>query len=164
MPALRENDQNTKGLIPLFTRGSMKKKKTKPIGKLVEEASVLLQLLVRVKASDDNGYCSCVSCGVTRHYKEMQGGHYIPRGNSATRLLEENVHPQCRGCNGFGMKYGDAEKQYTLYLIDTYGREMVDELIALKGATFKWSRIDLQDQIKGLKDAVKAEKSRIGVS
>jgi hypothetical protein len=36
--------------------------KKKPIGKLTDEAAILLQLLVRLKASDDNGYCSCVTC------------------------------------------------------------------------------------------------------
>lgn len=140
-----------------------KKKKLKPIGKLKEQASVLLQLLVRLKAMDDKGYCYCVSCGASGHYKDMQGGHYIPRGNSATRLLEENVHPQCMGCNGFGMKYGDAEKHYTLYMIDTYGRDFVEYILSLKGNAHKWVRADLEDQIQEFKAQIKLQEQRIGV-
>ena len=139
----------------------MKKKKLKPVGKLKEEASVLLQKLVRLKAADDNGYASCVSCGASKHWKELQGGHFIPRGNSATRLMEENIHPQCQGCNGFGMKYGDAEKQYTLYMIDMYGRDFVDELLEMKGQTHKWARVDLELQIKEFKFRVKELESYV---
>ena len=123
----------------------MAKKKLKPIGKLVDECATLLQKLVRIKAADSNGYAQCWSCGCTKHWKELQGGHFLPRGNSTTKLMEENVHPQCMGCNAFGMKYGDAEKQYTLRMIDHYGRDFVDELLATKGKTHKWIRADVED-------------------
>lgn len=123
----------------------MAKKKLKPLGKLSDECATLLQKLVRLKAADDNGYCQCVSCGVTKHWKEMQGGHFIPRGNKATKLLEENVHPQDAGCNMYGMRYGDAEKQYTLWMVDMYGREFVDDLIRSKGTVHKWLRCDLEE-------------------
>jgi len=138
-----------------------KKKKLKPIGKLKEEASVLLQKLVRLKASDCNGYASCISCGATKHWKELQGGHYIPRGNSATRLMEENIHPQCKSCNGFGMKYGDAEKHYTLWMIDFYGRDFVEDLLAMKGKPHKWNRLELEDNIKTWKAQIKELESQI---
>ena len=123
----------------------MAKKKLKPIGKLSDECAVMLQKIVRMKAADHNGYCVCVSCGVSKHWKEMQGGHFIPRGNKATKHMEENIHPQCPGCNCYGMKYGDAEKQYTLYMVDTYGRDFVDELLATKGKAHKILRADLED-------------------
>jgi len=139
----------------------MSKKKLKKIGKLKEEASTLLQLLRRLEASDDNGYCSCVSCGTTKHYKEMQGGHFIPRGNSATLLLSANIHPQCQGCNAFGMKYGDAEKKYTLWMIDNHGRDMVDYLVRKKGEVFKWCRPDIEGAIDKYKERIKVEENRI---
>ena len=132
-----------------------------PIGKLKEKASVLIQKIVRLKAADCNGYCECVSCGVVKHWKEMQGGHFIPRGNSATRLMEENIHPQCQGCNGFGMKYGDAEKHYTLYMIDMYGREFVDHLLSLKGKAHKWNRLELEEMITDFNAQVKELESSI---
>jgi hypothetical protein len=59
-----------------------------------------LQKLVRLKAADDNGYCECVTCGKIAKYTEMDGGHYIPKGHSSYwALVEENIHPQCKGCS-----------------------------------------------------------------
>jgi len=136
--------------------------KKKSIGKLVDEAATLLQLLVRLKASDDNGYCSCVTCGVTKHYKDgMQGGHYKPRGKSATKLLEENVHPQCNACNSFGMKFHGKESTYTLYMIDTYGREFVDELEEMVNFPHKFYRPDVEDLIKDFKAQIKEQEARV---
>ena len=105
----------------------MPKKKAKTAQQLRKDALKALQKLVRLKAADDNGYCSCVSCGCTKPWNEgMQGGHFIPKGSSSYWALEEeNVHPQCVYCNQFGMKHGSAAQNYTLYMQDMYGDEMV---------------------------------------
>ena len=85
-----------------------------------------IQKLARISAADDNGYCKCVSCGKLDHYKNMDGGHFIPKGSSSRWALEEsNVNPQCKGCNGFSMKHGSAEAQYTLWMIDWVGKDQV---------------------------------------
>lgn len=133
----------------------------KAIGKLVDQAATLLQKLVRLKAADDNGYCQCVTCGKFDHWKNMQGGHFIPRGNAATKLLTENVHPQCKGCNGFAMKHGDAAHRYTLYMVDMYGRAEVDEMLRTKHKPFKWFRPDVEDMIKDFKQQVKELESKL---
>ena len=41
------------------------------------------QKLARMSAADDDGYCSCVSCSKSLHYKQMDGGHFIPKGASS---------------------------------------------------------------------------------
>ena len=133
----------------------MAKKKLKAIGKLTDEAAVLLQKIVRLKAADFEGNARCVTCDSVKHWKELQGGHFIPRGNAATKLMEENIHPQCMGCNGFGMKYGDAEKHYTLFMIDTYGRDEMERMMATRGKVHKWVRADLMELIPELKQQVK---------
>ena len=142
----------------------MAAKKKKPIGKLVDSIATRLQLLVRLKAADDMGFCNCVSCGKLGHYKDMQGGHFIPRGTSFTKLMEENIHPQCAGCNGFGMKYGDAEKHYTLYMQDMYGRDFVEDLLAEKRAKrpHKWNRCVLDDMLIDINNQIKEHKKRVG--
>lgn len=137
----------------------MTKKKAPSLYKVSEAAATQLQLLVRLKAADDNGYVSCVTCGVTRHYKDqMHGGHFIERRYTATKLLEENIHPQCAGCNSF--KHGN-QVPYTLYMIDTYGREFVDELEVLKHEPKKWYRNELKELIKELKERVRIEENRV---
>ena len=131
------------------------------VAKEAEKCAVLLQKLVRLKAADDNGYAQCVTCNAVKHYKELQGGHYMSRGCSATKLLLENVHPQCAGCNGFGMKYGDKEKVYLRYMEDTYGKEFVQELEAMKHKPFKWNRFDIEEKAKDFKAQIKEHEARI---
>lgn len=136
------------------------KKKTTP--QLVNKAAERLQLLVRIKAADDNGYVRCVTCGCVKHYKDgMQGGHFIARGNSATKLMEENVHPQCDGCNGFGMKFHNKEAVYTLFMIETYGRDFVDELLATKGKPHKWYKPEVEDLLKDFNEQIKEHELRV---
>lgn len=122
-------------------------KKKKSIHQLTDQAAMALQKLVRVKAANGSGLCECVTCGAVKHWKEMQGGHFIPRGNAATKLLEENVHPQCAACNGFGMKYGDAAQRYTLYMQDMYGRDVVNEMLSTKRKSHQWNRVEVEELI-----------------
>jgi len=140
----------------------MAKRKLKTIAKLADECAVLLQKLVRIKAADEHGMCECVSCKTRKHWKEMQGGHFIPRGNNATKLMEENVNPQCMGCNAFGMKYGDAEKQYTLWMIDTHGRDFVDEMLATKGKVYRFERCVLEDMKAEFNELIRELEQEIG--
>lgn len=121
-----------------------------------------LQKLVRVKAADDNGYCECVTCGSVDKWSSMDGGHYIPKGASSYwALVEENVHPQCKGCNGYGMKYGTAAQQYTLYMIDMYGRDFVDEMEAKKRELVKYYKKDYEEMTKEWNRQIKEHLERI---
>lgn len=129
------------------------KKKTKSIAKLVDTAATAIQLLIRVKSADDNGYVSCVTCGTTRHYLDgMQGGHFISRKWLATKLMEENVHVQCKCCNG---PLGGNMIQYTLFMINTYGAEFVEELERLKHESKKYYRAEVLEIIKETKASIK---------
>ena len=137
------------------------KKKTLP--KLKNEALELIQLLVRLKASDDNGYCKCVTCdAVSLFNKGMQGGHFISRGKTKWCLSEENVHPQCAACNGFGMKYHNKEAVYTIYMQEMYGHDFVQNMLDTQGETVKLSRFDLEDMIIDFNNQIKEHKDRIG--
>ena len=130
--------------------------KPKTIAKLVDEAAVLTQKLVKLKAADENGYVSCVTCGYTDHWKSMQGGHFIERKWLATKLMEENIHPQCPSCNGgLGGKPKGNLIAYTLYMEDTYGREFVEELERLKHQSKKYYKNEVNEIIIELKRQIK---------
>jgi len=129
--------------------------KKKTIAQEVDAAAVLLQKLVRLKAADENGYCQCVTCGVSKHWKESQGGHFISRRYTATKILEENIHPQCYGCNGPKAKDGTVTIAYTLFMQDTYGREFVDELQRIKHIPKKYTRDEIADIKKEYRDQIK---------
>lgn len=122
-----------------------------------------IQLLSRISAADDNGYCECVSCGKTGHYKEFDGGHFIPKGASSRWALEvENLAPQCKGCNGFGMKFGIAAQQYTVHMIESYGQDFVDNMFATKSEVKKMYKSDYEEMLKGFNDLIRHHKKRLG--
>jgi hypothetical protein len=141
----------------------MPKKKAKTAQQLRKDALKALQKLVRLKAADDNGYCSCVSCGCTRPWNEgMQGGHFIPKGSSSYWALEEeNVHPQCVYCNQFGMKHGSAAQNYTLYMQDMYGEEMVRQMLADANKPKKLYTADYREMIEEWEKQIKEQLERI---
>lgn len=121
-----------------------------------------IQLLARISAADDNGYCECVSCGALHHYKEMDGGHFIPKGSSSYWALEvENVHPQCKGCNGFGMKYGIAAQQYTVFMVDMYGQDFVDGMFATKSNVMKLYKADYVALLASFNALIKHHENRV---
>ena len=138
----------------------MAKRKPKSIAKLVEEAACILQRIVRLKAADENGYCACVTCGKVDRWQDMQGGHFLSRKWTAHKLLEEQVNPQCPGCNG--PKQGNPVA-YTLYMLDTYGREWVDNLEATKWETKKYSRPEIMEIIDDMKHYEKEIRKMKGI-
>jgi hypothetical protein len=122
-----------------------------------------LQKLSRISAADDNGYCKCVSCGKLDNYKNMDGGHFIPKGSSSRWALEEsNVNPQCKGCNGFSMKHGSAEAQYTLWMIDWVGKDQVEYMLATKNDPVKFYAADYREMIADWSEQIKAHERRLG--
>ncbi len=129
----------------------------KNLRKLVDEVAVLLQKLVRLKAADANGYVSCVTCGVRKHWKEADGAHYISRTHQGTKIVEENIHPSCKRCNMLDDIF--VREAYTEYMIDMYGQEFVDELKILARTPIKHDRGEMEDlkkqhakQIKEMED------------
>ena len=142
------------------------KRKSKPKNKtsaqLKQECYRAIQKLARIAAADDQGYCSCVSCGVTKHYKDMQGGHFIPKGNSSYWALEiENIHPQCAGCNMWGMRHGSAAQEYTMWMEDMYGRDFVKDMIAKKSSPVKRYKADYEQLLAEFTELIRKHERRI---
>ena len=129
--------------------------KSKSIAALREECAVLLQKYVRLKAANSNGYCVCWTCGKSEHWKEMQGGHFIERGKTATKLMEENVHCQCRSCNLYGMKKASVVLAYRSAMVDFYGEAFVSELEMKASEVTKHSRQYLEEYKADIKTKIK---------
>jgi hypothetical protein len=93
----------------------------------------------------------------------MQGGHFIPKGSCSYWALEkENIHPQCQGCNGYGMKHGDAAQRYTVWMQDYYGADYVEEMLSKTKAIKKISAQDYRDMLTEFNAQIKEHKTRIG--
>jgi 5-methylcytosine-specific restriction endonuclease McrA len=100
-------------------------------------------LYIRKKFADHLGYVSCVTCGLTKHYKELHAGHFVPQAQGdACRFIEENIHPQCYRCN---VNLGGNGPEYNAYMLDMYGQEKIDELRALSKTTVKLTINDLNE-------------------
>ena len=139
-----------------------KKRKPKSKPKLIDDCATLLQKLVRLKAADHQGFVKCVSCGKVSRWQEMQGGHYIERGRLATKLLEENIHPQCQYCNAFGMaNSAHCREKYRSYMIDMYGEDFHKQLFADSIKPKKYSMPEVRDMLVDLKQRVKEQEAQL---
>lgn len=128
-------------------------KKTKTLARVLDDTAVLMQKYVRLKDfSFNGGFCKCVTCGKTGHWKEFDGGHFISRTYTIHKILEENIHPQCKGCNRFAHKCHD---DYSMFMIDTYGEDFVRNLIDTKRTVMKYDRQELLETQKELKAKIK---------
>lgn len=68
--------------------------------KAMKEADKWFSEWIRLRDSDENGRAKCVTCKHWAHWRELQNGHWISRGEHATRYDERNCATQCGGCNG----------------------------------------------------------------
>lgn len=116
----------------------MKAKKKPSLPALVEKADRAASVYIRLKYADSDGIVSCVTCGQKLHWKESHCAHYIERGRVETRWLEENLHPACPGCNVFHKEFH--KRRYTVFIIDTYGRDFLEELERLSKIVVSPSR------------------------
>ena len=94
----------------------------------------------RRRFADENGYVACVSCGVVKHWKEMQAGHFVTRRRLATRWDVENTAPQCGKCNVLlrGNPAG-----YARWLVNRYGQSIFADLVQRSHKPVKFTRADI---------------------
>lgn len=138
------------------------KAKTKPVkrSKVVKDLDAIFSQYIRLKESDEYGYCICVTSGQKMFWKEAQCGHFVSRGKYPTRWDETNCHPQSVYSNIF-LK-GDYIN-YTIYMIDRYGREYVDELIDRSKQSVKIPTAELIEKIAYYKTEVARIKCEKGL-
>lgn len=134
-------------------RAYIKPKSTKNARKvLIYELDRIFSLYIRLKDSI-RGMARCVTCGSVRHYKEMQNGHFIPRGKFATRWDEMNCHVQCPECNE-GLN-GNLV-QYRRYMNMKYGVQAVQDLQLKSVIGEKITTPQIREMITYYRDKVKS--------
>ena len=144
----------------------MKKSKRKPktTAKIIDDCAVLMQKLVRLKAADSNGYCTCVTSGIRKHWKEMQGGHFIERGKLGTKIMEENIHPQTPYENQYGMQRATTVLKYRAYMVDMYGEDFVEEMLEESRQVKKYTRAEALEILADLKARVKEREESLNAA
>lgn len=119
-----------------------KKKPTR--SQLIKKLDKVFSDYIREKDAID-GMATCITCGDTKEWKYQQNGHYMSRGNYATRWDETNCHVQCAACNVF--KKGNYT-EYAIYMINRYGAEKLTELKEKAKAGRKFTSVELQEMIE----------------
>lgn len=106
-----------------------KRPKQPKLTTLIEKADRITSNYIRQKHADIHGNIKCISCDTVLPWKESHCAHYIGRASKATRWMEENLRPACPSCNVYRKEFH--MREYTLKMIDFYGRDFVDELRGL---------------------------------
>lgn len=104
----------------------MKKDRKKTPAQLKKILWKLFSEVVRRTGADSQGYNTCFTCGVRKHWKQLHAGHYVrASAGLATYFDEQNIHPQCYACNIW--RDGNSD-EYALALQRKYGDNILNEL------------------------------------
>lgn len=103
----------------------IKKKRQPSVKTLKRKLDDVFSIYIRLRDSDVNGYCRCISCGKIQLWKDVDCGHFVNRSHMGTRYSERNCNAQCRSCNRFdeGNNIG-----YSRGLIRKYGVKVLADL------------------------------------
>lgn len=107
------------------------------------KADKYFSLYIRLRDSDDNGFVRCCTCGIVRHWKQVDNGHFIKRQHNASRFSEVNCNAQCKGCNCFEQ---GANEKYAEFIKEKHGIDKYNLLLASKNKHHKFTQFEI-DQI-----------------
>jgi len=112
----------------------------------------IFSIYTRMRDVDENGICTCISCGRRSHWKLMDAGHFVNRRYNSVRYSETNVNAQCRFCNRFdeGNPVG-----YIEGLKAKYGENIIDKLMIAKKQKVKFTKFEIETMIDFYKQKIK---------
>ena len=122
------------------------------ISKLKKKLDKIFSEFIRRRNADYLGFITCFTCGVKKHWKEQQAGHFQSRSHHSTRWDEVNVQVQCVKCNMF--RQGEQYK-FGLYLDERYGKGTAEELENRAKTIVKINRVDYEEAITRYKQKIK---------
>ena len=105
------------------------------------KADKYFSMFIRLRDSDENGYCTCITCGAIRFWKNLDCGHWIKRQHFGTRFNEKNSAAQCKNCNAFEQ---GRSAEHEKYIIEKYGQQTRDLLKSGERSFTKYSAIELK--------------------
>ena len=122
------------------------------ISKLKKKLDSLFSQYTRLRNADHLGRVKCFTCGVEKHWKEQQAGHFQSRSHHSTRWDEVNVQVQCVKCNMF--RQGEQYK-FGMYLDQKFGEGTAEELEIRSKTIVKLNRTDYEEAIERYKQKIK---------
>ena len=117
--------------------------KKKTISKARKNAWKQFSRWIRLRDAKDSEYVACCTCGIVKHWKQQQAGHFIPQAQgNAVRFDERSVHVQCYRCN---INLGGNGPEYYPYMLERYGQEVIDDLKLKSNQTVKFTVSELEE-------------------
>ncbi len=115
-----------------------KVKKTWSISVIKIKLWKIVSEYIRRRDSNKQWIWKCCTCWIKKHWKELQGGHYIPSWiSSYHRYNENNIHIQCFWCN---CKKHWNLIEYRPFMIKKYWLNYTEELYETRNNICKlWS-------------------------
>ena len=122
------------------------------ISKLKKKLDVLFSQYIRRRNADHLGRVKCFTCGIEKHWKEQQAGHFQSRSHHSTRWDEVNVQVQCVKCNMY--RQGEQYK-FGMYLDQRFGDGTAEELEQRAKTIVKLNRVDYEEAIERYKQKIR---------
>ena len=94
-----------------------------------KNADDIFSKYIRLKHASNQGYVKCYTCGIIKHWKQLDNGHFIKREYHRTRFDERNCKPQCDRCN---RRFSGMQDEFANNIIRDYGIEVFNELMNKK--------------------------------
>lgn len=116
--------------------------------KAVSKLDTIFSKYIRKRATRDDGFGVCFTCGVERHWSEVDAGHFQSRVKMSTRWDEQNVQFQCKRCN---MTNGGQQYIFGKRLDEVYGEGTAEAIHRKSQQMAKFSIADLQEKIEYFK-------------
>lgn len=87
-------------------------------------------------------FASCISCNKLKHFKDLQGGHWLDGSHTSTLFEANNCHAQCRQCNNWTtVKVKDT---YRENLVKKIGSKEMERIEQLHHSTKEYTAQDLE--------------------
>ena len=105
-----------------------------------------------MRDADEDGICTCISCGKMLYWKLMDAGHFVNRRYNSLRYSETNCQNQCRSCNRFDegniINYAEGLKA-------KYEEDIIDKLMMAKKTKVKFTKFEFETMINYYNQEVK---------
>lgn len=119
--------------------------------KLITKLDREFSRYIRQRDANHAGMVKCYTCGVVKHWKSVDCGHFQTRSKYSTRWDVDNARPQCKRCNMFSgeqFKFGKA-------LDEEFYEGFADEMIRKSNETVKFTNAELEDMARVFREKVK---------
>ena len=139
----------------------MSTRKRETLSSLKGKADKWFSIYIRLRDSDSNGYCRCITCGKAENWKYMDAGHFVQRQHLGTRYDEQNVNSQCKGCNNKNWNQGE-QYRHGIAIDQKYGRGVAEYLDEVPRSGNKITRSEYMELIDKYRQKAREEAEKKG--